>query len=528
LIANDYGLGILFMLVFVAVICAILLWRRLPAFRRWLKAIAPAAIPAALLPANPALALMALAGNLIPLPSIQLSPTLIMLVATVARIPRLFDSFWYDEAFTYRIATLRLDQLPAAIIQDVHPPLHYSIIWLWARVGGTDSEALLRLPALAAGLFSVWLLYRVALASGLPRRAALIAMLIVALMPAAIYYSAELRQYSMLSCAVFLAALGLLTGKHWQFILGTILTGWLHNLGLFYVVTLVISALVWRREFRLRTILATGAAACAFVPLIAVQSSHIADGFWIHWTAAQPLWLFVFPLLYIETAYLLAVLPAQIAIVLASFAAARSWLADRRGALLLLIMVLPVLLVSAASIVWRPVFLARPFLPVLMLACLPVALAVHQHARLFRSAIVPVAAVALLTFYARSVYTRPDYREYVERGCTGADAMYYTSIEGALTMQPYWHDAPAAIWDGASDKGETFTISDMVAYDFHMDSIGSLPGDVCVILMDTPRTPQIERDHIAQIVATGNVSSHFQIQAHPAMVINAYVLSGAK
>jgi 4-amino-4-deoxy-L-arabinose transferase-like glycosyltransferase len=90
----------------------------------------------------------------------------------------------------------------------VHPPLYFLLLHLWVQVLG-EGVLSLRLFSATFGTLAVflggWLIWRLA-----SRRAALIAVLLLALLPTAVRYSQEVRMYSLLGCWLLAATLALL------------------------------------------------------------------------------------------------------------------------------------------------------------------------------------------------------------------------------------------------------------------------------------------------------------------------------
>jgi 4-amino-4-deoxy-L-arabinose transferase-like glycosyltransferase len=107
------------------------------------------------------------------------------------------QGFWYDEIATAQV--LRFETIGETVswVQQWgdHAPLSYLLTWALRGTGG--GEFALRLPYAVAGVLSVAALYALARAL-LPLRAALLATLLVATAPFAIYYSQEARPYAFI------------------------------------------------------------------------------------------------------------------------------------------------------------------------------------------------------------------------------------------------------------------------------------------------------------------------------------------
>ncbi|MHB9034839.1 MAG: glycosyltransferase family 39 protein, partial [Anaerolineae bacterium] len=109
--------------------------------------------------------------------------------------------FWYDEAQTLLVARLPIDQIA---LTAYRPPLYHFILHFWSAVV-PDSEFWLRLPSLFFGLLAFAGVFLVAKRL-FGWRTALQAALLAAISPVLVYYSQELRMYSLLA-ADFLAVL---------------------------------------------------------------------------------------------------------------------------------------------------------------------------------------------------------------------------------------------------------------------------------------------------------------------------------
>jgi hypothetical protein len=122
-------------------------------------------------------------------------------VGLALRIPRLYDSVWFDEACMSDQRLGTFEQLVATIYVDIHPPLYIVFMHCWNALFG-DGELALRLPPLLAGLAAIPLTFLAGrrLAGDVP---ALWAAVLLALSPVHVWYSAEARLYApMVSCAL--------------------------------------------------------------------------------------------------------------------------------------------------------------------------------------------------------------------------------------------------------------------------------------------------------------------------------------
>ncbi|MCS6842846.1 MAG: glycosyltransferase family 39 protein [Caldilineales bacterium] len=133
---------------------------------------------------------------------------LILLLAAGLRFFRIgHQSLWADEGNTAAMAGRSLADISARAAADIHPPLYYWLVHLWARLFG-DSEAALRSLSAVWGVALVWLVFQIG--SRLhDRRTGLIAAFFAAVNPFLVYYSQEARMYAQLAALAALLFYGL-------------------------------------------------------------------------------------------------------------------------------------------------------------------------------------------------------------------------------------------------------------------------------------------------------------------------------
>lgn len=143
----------------------------------------------------------------------RLAPALaaaaVLAVALVAVVARFYDlgaeSYWYDELIMARLVEMDWGPLLREMAAETRPPLYVLLAKAWTGVFGT-SEAGARSFSAVVGVLSVPLLYEVGRRLW-GRGAGLAAALVMALSTFHVYYSQELRYYSLvmlLTTAVFL------------------------------------------------------------------------------------------------------------------------------------------------------------------------------------------------------------------------------------------------------------------------------------------------------------------------------------
>ncbi len=128
-----------------------------------------------------------------------LALAVVLRVREAARTP-----LWFDELFTLHMAKLDLPGTLALLPSDIHPPVPTLLVSLWVAIGGTAPLWLKSLPLLF-GVLALLATYGFA-RSLFGRAVALLATLLLALHPAHIYFSQELRGYGLLTLALLGAA----------------------------------------------------------------------------------------------------------------------------------------------------------------------------------------------------------------------------------------------------------------------------------------------------------------------------------
>ncbi|MDD3925677.1 MAG: glycosyltransferase family 39 protein [bacterium] len=125
----------------------------------------------------------------------------LLLITVLAAVIRLLTmqnmSVWFDEAVSLLIARNSVWQIvTGAPGVTVNPPLYYVLLHLWNQVAGGETGG--RLLSILFGLAGVITVYLLALRL-MGRKIALLTALIFAVSPFQVYYSQELRMYSLLT-----------------------------------------------------------------------------------------------------------------------------------------------------------------------------------------------------------------------------------------------------------------------------------------------------------------------------------------
>jgi mannosyltransferase len=119
-----------------------------------------------------------------------------MLLAFALRLYRLgYQSIWYDEGVSIHLATKDLVALTRHTAGDIHPPLYYYLLHFWILAAG-QTEFAVAFLSVFFGVLITPLAYR--LARGLyDVRVGLLTAILVAISPFNLWYSQEIRMYTL-------------------------------------------------------------------------------------------------------------------------------------------------------------------------------------------------------------------------------------------------------------------------------------------------------------------------------------------
>lgn len=134
------------------------------------------------------------------------------------------------------MVSLPLGQMLTAVGADVHPPLHYLLLWTLTHLG-LSSAFWLRLPSVLLGVLAIWQVRSLG-AQWLSPRAALAAGVLMTFAPFQLMYSQEARTYALLQALWLLAVLSMTRGRWGQFVIANIGLLYAHNYGLIYAAVL--------------------------------------------------------------------------------------------------------------------------------------------------------------------------------------------------------------------------------------------------------------------------------------------------
>lgn len=168
---------------------------------------------------------------------------IILFLATLLRTVNLNQSLWLDEAAQVLMSQKSLYSIILERSGDFHPPLSYILYHYWMMFG--TSEIWLRLLPIIFGVSTVFIIYKLS-QKLFSEKIALISATLLATAPYHIYYSEEIRMYSMVAFLASLSMYFLIINRRIGYVLATSALLYTHYMGVF----LVISQLLYKRNWQ--------------------------------------------------------------------------------------------------------------------------------------------------------------------------------------------------------------------------------------------------------------------------------------
>lgn len=192
----------------------------------------------------------------------------IVLLGLMLRTINLSQSLWLDEATQAILSSKSLHSIWFDRAADFHPPLSYILFHFWLMFG--RSESWLRLLPIIFGVATIWVVYKLA-TKLFSRKTALIASLLLATAPYHVYYSQEIRMYSMAAffatCSVWFFIKPFKTNllNSMGLVISLTLLIYSHYMGLFLFAALFIFA-IWEKKNLVKQFLIVGILYIPWIP----------------------------------------------------------------------------------------------------------------------------------------------------------------------------------------------------------------------------------------------------------------------
>lgn len=109
------------------------------------------------------------------------------------------QSLWFDEGWSWHLATMPLGEMALTTAGDRSPPLYYALLHAWIALAGESEFALRTISALADTAAVALVMAFAASLTGRRSPHAILAGLIYALAPFAVWYAQEARMYALVA-----------------------------------------------------------------------------------------------------------------------------------------------------------------------------------------------------------------------------------------------------------------------------------------------------------------------------------------
>lgn len=209
-------------------------------------------------------------------------------------------SMWFDESFTWRLLQFSWSEMLSRAATDVHPPLYYIAVRMWAALA-SDSLFSLRAFSVICSLLTITLVYAVVETSYHNRKLALLAAALTTIAGNQIFYAQEARMYMLGLVLALFSTLCLVKttqarASHiWSlgYAVGITALAYTHYFGLFIIAGQVVwviaaYAAAWRHNKPMNgarsVALAYAASFLAYLPWLPTfmkQRQQVQESFWI-------------------------------------------------------------------------------------------------------------------------------------------------------------------------------------------------------------------------------------------------------
>lgn len=191
---------------------------------------------------------------------------LILILGFVVRLVNINQSLWLDEASQVLMSQKSIYSILFERVGDFHPPLSYLIFHYWLMLG--QSEIWLRLLPIIFGVATIFVVYKLC-QKLFNEKLALISALFLSLAPYHVYYSQEIRMYSITTFFASLSMYYLITKKCFGYVVVTSALIYTHYMGFF----LLAAQVFYKRDWRL-----LGIISLTFLPWLPFLYEQLQNG----------------------------------------------------------------------------------------------------------------------------------------------------------------------------------------------------------------------------------------------------------
>ena len=228
-----------------------------------------------------------------------LAPAVIGLVYLLLCFLNMRQSIWFDESYSAYLMRFDFGKIWEFTSLDVHPPLYYFLLKVWAHLFGHEVATLRVMSALIGALailfIYLWVKYKYGAV------AAIVSSFMVAISPIFVRYGQEMRMYTLVMLIIFAATYVLQLAvdnkkKRWWIIYAILVAAgmWTHYFCAFaWVAHLVYLAIIYKKKLFQKKIVLTYILAVAlfipWMPSLWAQTKSVQQSFWIGDTSVESL-----------------------------------------------------------------------------------------------------------------------------------------------------------------------------------------------------------------------------------------------
>ncbi len=200
---------------------------------------------------------------------------LISILGFVLRVLNLNQSLWLDEASQTILSQTSINNIFFGRLGDVHPPLSFIFYHFWLIFG--TSEVWIRLLPVLFGVATIPLIYLLT-KDMLDKRVAILSAFFLAVAPFHVYYSQEIRMYSMLTFFATLSMYFLYKQKWLWFALSSVAMIYIHHVGFLVILTQLIYVAFLKKSQLLSFIKWFGLIILLWLPWLPIFFSQLKNG----------------------------------------------------------------------------------------------------------------------------------------------------------------------------------------------------------------------------------------------------------
>lgn len=169
----------------------------------------------------------------------------ILILSLVLRLVRLNQSFWLDEGAQVLMSSKSLAFQWFGRINDFQPPLFYLLTHFWLKIG--HSEVFLRILPVLFGILTIYFTFLIGKRLK-DERLGLFTALILSTSAYHVYYSQEMRMYSLFGLLITASFYSLITRKWLFYTLVTAASLYTHYFSFFFIFAQLIWVFVFKRK----------------------------------------------------------------------------------------------------------------------------------------------------------------------------------------------------------------------------------------------------------------------------------------